>query len=142
MTTKRVDRQLTETVHQSVPFAGHLGLELLEASPQRVMAQIAWAHELCTAGEVLHGGVLMAAADTVAALCAFMNLPEGAVGTTTIEAKTNFLGSVRQGTITFTAEPIHAGRSTVVLQIDAKDEQGRLVGRSIQTQSVLGAGSG
>ena len=83
----------------------------------------------------------MAAADTVAATCAFLNLPEGAVGTTTIEAKTNFLGAVREGRVVFIAEPIHVGRTTIVLQIDARDEGGRLVSRSIQTQAVLRADS-
>jgi 1,4-dihydroxy-2-naphthoyl-CoA hydrolase len=141
MTSREADPQLTETLHATVPFSGQLGLEVVEASARRVIAQTAWAPERCTAGGVLHGGVVMSAADTVAAICAFMNLPEDAVGTTTIEAKTNFLAAVHQGTITFTAEPIHVGRTTIVLQIDARDEEDQLISRSTQTQSVLAAAS-
>src|SRR6266516_839032 len=76
------------TVWSTMPFAGTIGSELLEADASRVLAQVAWDESRCTAGGMLHGGVLMSLADSAAAVCAFLNLPEGANGTTTVESKT------------------------------------------------------
>ena len=84
----------------------------------------------------MHGGVLMALADTVGAWCAFLNLPEGA-GTTTIESKTNFLRAVRGGTVQATARPLHVGRTVVVVDTEFRDDDERLVARVTQTQAVL-----
>jgi uncharacterized protein (TIGR00369 family) len=70
-------------------------------------------------------------------MCAFYNLPEGARGTSTIESKTNFLGAVRAGAVTIEAQPLQVGRTVIVVQTDATDEQGRRVSRSIQTQAVF-----
>lgn len=81
----------------AVPFANELGIELLEATPEIVRARLEWAPELCTLGGLIHGGVLMALADNGGGVCAFLNLPEGAIGTATIESKTNFLRAVRSG---------------------------------------------
>ena len=98
----------------------------------------AWAPEHCTAAGVLHGGYLMTLADAAAATLAFVNLPDGAT-TATIEAKTNFLAAVREGTVTARAELVHRGRTTMVLQVDVRDDTGRLVTRTLQTQAVIGA---
>jgi uncharacterized protein (TIGR00369 family) len=85
---------------------------------------------------VLHGGYLMSLADTTAATLAFLNLPAGAT-TATIEAKTNFLGAIREGSVTARAEPLHVGRTTIVVQVDVTDDAGRLVSRTLQTQAVI-----
>jgi uncharacterized protein (TIGR00369 family) len=120
-----------------MPFAGHIGAELVAAEPKRVVARLPWAAERCTAGGVLHGGALMALADTVGAVCAFLNLPEGA-STTTIESKTNFLRAVREGHVEATAEPVHVGRTIVVVQTDVRDAAGKRVALVTQTQAILG----
>jgi uncharacterized protein (TIGR00369 family) len=78
----------------------------------------------------------MTLADTAAAALAFLNVPEGA-STATIEAKTNFLAAVRKGCVTARAELVHKGRTTIVLQVDVRDDDGRLVSRTLQTQAVI-----
>jgi uncharacterized protein (TIGR00369 family) len=134
-----MDPGLTQQMHDLVPFTAELSLEMVEASPAKVVGRAEWAAERCTAGGVLHGGYLMATVDSVGAMCAVQNLPEGASGTTTIESKTNFFRAVRGGSITITAVPVHAGRTTVVVQTDVTDDAGKLVTRTTQTQAVLRA---
>jgi 1,4-dihydroxy-2-naphthoyl-CoA hydrolase len=102
-----------------------------------VALSMAWAPELCTSGGLLHGGVLMALADSAGAACAFLNLPEGAAGTSTIESGTHFLGRVTEGRVTATARPLHVGRTTIVVETEVRDAGGRLVGKVTQTQAVL-----
>lgn len=121
----------------SIPFAATLGAELLEATPEAVRARVAWDEGRCTAGGMLHGGVLMALADSAGALCAQLNLPPGATSTTTVESKTNFLRAVRRGAITATARPLHAGSRFVVVETDVLDDGDRRVARTTQTQAVL-----
>jgi 1,4-dihydroxy-2-naphthoyl-CoA hydrolase len=121
-----------------MPFAASLGIELGEASAERVTGRMPWAPELCTAGGVLHGGVLMAFADSLAAICASLNLPEGA-STTTTSSSTVFLRGVRDGEVTATAEPLHAGRTTIVVQTALADASGRPVAQVTQSQAVLAA---
>lgn len=120
----------------SIPFAAALGIEIGEVTPQRVTATMAWAAERCTAGGILHGGALMAFADTIGALCAVVNLPPGA-GTSTIESKTNFFRAVRDGIVTATCTPLHVGRTTIVAQTSLTDDRGKLVAQITQTQAVL-----
>jgi 1,4-dihydroxy-2-naphthoyl-CoA hydrolase len=120
----------------AMPFAERLGLRVESASGEEVRGSLAWADELCTAGGVLHGGAVMAAADSLGALCAYLNLPEGAT-TATIESKTNFFRAVRGGSVAFVSSPLHVGRSTIVVQTDVRDEDGRRVALTIQTQTVL-----
>jgi 1,4-dihydroxy-2-naphthoyl-CoA hydrolase len=84
---------------------------------------------------VMHGGALMTLADTCAAACAFVNLPNGAIGTTTIESKTNFLRAVREGAVTATARPLHLGRTLVVLETELATEDGSLAAKVSQTQA-------
>ena len=86
---------------------------------------------------ILHGGVLMAFGDTIGALCAFLNLPAGA-GTATISSSSNMLRPVREGTLTGSARPLHAGRSVISVQTELRDEAGRLVAQVAQAQAVLG----
>jgi 1,4-dihydroxy-2-naphthoyl-CoA hydrolase len=122
----------------AMPFAGTLGIELTEASADSVTGRLAWGPELTTVGGVLHGGALMALADAVGAVCAFLNLPDGAQ-TSTIESKTNFFRAVRDGNVEATATPLHVGRSTIVVQTDIRDAEGRRVALTTQTQAVIPA---
>jgi len=123
-----------------MPFAELLGIELEQASAERVTGRLRWRAELCTAGGVMHGGALMALADTIGAVCAFLNLPPGA-GTTTISSSTNMLRAVRTGEVSAAARPLHAGRSVIVVQTELRDDTGRLVAQITQAQAVLAAGS-
>jgi uncharacterized protein (TIGR00369 family) len=120
-----------------IPFAGTLGIEMLSSAPAEVRGRIAWAESLCTVGGALNGGVIMSLADNTGALCAFLNLPEGSGGTTTIESKTNFLRAVRDGHATAISRPMHVGRRFVVVETDVRDDGERLVARVTQTQAVL-----
>ena len=131
------DPAATASLHASVPFAAHLGIEIVAAAPAEVSGRIAWQESLCTAGGALNGGVIMALADNVGALCAFLNLPTGAAGTTTIESKTNFLRAVRSGNATAIARPLHVGRRIIVVESDVVDDEKRLVARVTQSQAVL-----
>ena len=119
-----------------MPFARDLGIDLREADRNEVRARLAWAEHLCTSGGVMHGGVVMALADTAGALCAFLNLPEGS-STSTIESKTNFFRGVREGTVEAVSRPLHVGRSTIVVQTDLYDAAGKRVAQVTQTQAVL-----
>jgi 1,4-dihydroxy-2-naphthoyl-CoA hydrolase len=120
----------------AVPFAAELGIELASAEAGEVRGALPWAPELCTVEGVLHGGALMAFADTLGAVCAFLNLPEGAT-TTTIESKTNFFRAVRGGRVLGVTRPLHAGRRFIVAQTDLFDDEERLVAQTTQTQAVL-----
>jgi 1,4-dihydroxy-2-naphthoyl-CoA hydrolase len=122
-----------------MPFAAGLGIELDEASPDEVRGRLAWAPERCTAGGAMHGGALMAFADSLGGICAFLNLPDGAQ-TTTVTSTTTFLRAVREGEVTALARPLHAGRAVIAVQTDLRDDEGRLVAQVTQTQAVL-AGS-
>ena len=119
-----------------MPFAELLGIELERAGAEEVVGRMRWREELCTAGGVMHGGALMALADTIGAVCAFLNLPPGA-NTATISSSTNMLRAVRQGEVAATARPLHAGRSVIAVQTELRDERGRLVAQVSQAQAVL-----
>ena len=131
-----MDESLTRLIRDAMPLTAELGFEGVEGGPEVVVLRGAWAPERCTAAGVLHGGYLMTLADTAAGALAFLNLPEGAT-TATIEAKTNFLAAVREGSVTAHAELVHKGRTTIVLQVDVRDDGGRLVSRTLQTQAVI-----
>ena len=113
-----------------------LGIKIVEASPERVVAQLMIRDDLKTVGGALHGGTLMAFADTIGAVATVLNLPAGA-GTTTIESKTNFFAAGRSGTVRAEATPLHRGKRTMVWQTRVTDESGRLLSLTIQTQMVL-----
>jgi uncharacterized protein (TIGR00369 family) len=120
-----------------LPFAELIGIEFIEAMPERVVARMIARAELCTRPAVLHGGAIMAFADTLGAAGTILNLPEGA-GTTTIESKTNFIAAVPLGSrITGEATPLHRGRRTMVWQTRVATEEGKLVAVVTQTQLVL-----
>ncbi|OLC23106.1 MAG: aromatic compound degradation protein PaaI [Actinobacteria bacterium 13_1_20CM_2_65_11] len=119
-----------------MPFASLIGAELVSASPEEVRGRLDWTPERCTTGGVLHGGVLMSLADSIGAYCAALNLPAGA-GTATIESKTNFFRAVREGYVEAVSTPLHVGRTTIVVQTDLLDAQGRRVARVTQTQAII-----
>jgi 1,4-dihydroxy-2-naphthoyl-CoA hydrolase len=118
-----------------IPFARLIGMDLLQVGPELVRGRLEWSPERCTTGDVMHGGALMTLADTCGAVCAFLNLPEGALGTATIESKTNFLRSVREGAITASTRPIHSGRTLIVLDTELAREDGALAAKVTQTQA-------
>jgi len=121
-----------------LPLAGLLGIAFMHAEPQCVVADMVVRDEMCTAGARVHGGTLMAFADTVGAAATYINLPAGAAGTVTVESKTNFLGAAAAGTrLVATATPLHRGRQTQVWQTHIETESGRLVAVVCQTQLVL-----
>jgi len=120
-----------------IPFARTLGLSVVRDDPAEVVVRLEWDPGLCTSGGALHGGVIMALADTAGGICAFRNLSPDAVGTTTIESKTNFLRAVIDGYIIAAARPLHVGRTLIVIESDLSDSRERLIGRVIQSQLVL-----
>jgi uncharacterized protein (TIGR00369 family) len=128
---------LTTQLHELIPFAKSLGVDVLAQGKDEVRARLPWAPERCTAGGVMHGGALMALADTTGAMAAFLNLPDDAAGTTTIESKTNFLRAIRDGYAEAVSRPLHAGRTVVVVETDVLDAAGKLAARVTQTQAVL-----
>lgn len=122
---------------QALPFAALMGVEIVEAAPGRIVAELTVREDLCTRPAVLHGGAIMAFADTLGGLGTFLNLPEGA-GTTTIESKTNFIAAAPLGArVRGEATPLHRGRRTQVWQTRITLSDGRLVALVTQTQLVL-----
>ena len=132
-----MDEELTRLARTSMPFTAEFGLEMEAASPDEVRARVAWEERLCTAGGILHGGALMSLADAAGAYCAFLNLPEGSTGTATIESKTNFFRPVSSGHVEAVSRVLHKGRTTIVVETDLRDADGKHVARVTQTQAIL-----
>jgi uncharacterized protein (TIGR00369 family) len=126
-----------EQIRDTMPFARLIGVGLIEAGPELVRGRMEWSADRCTAGGLLHGGALMALADSCGGVCAFLNLPEGAIATATIESKTNFLRPVREGAVTASTRPLHGGRTLLVLETEIAGEDGGLVAKITQTQSFM-----
>jgi uncharacterized protein (TIGR00369 family) len=127
---------MTEPV-STQPFPRLMGIEILEATREKIRGPLMVRPDLCTSGHILHGGAIMAFADTLGAIGAFLNLPQGA-GTTTIESKTNFIGSAKEGSsVEAQTTPIHVGRRTSVWQTKIIREDGKLVAIVTQSQMVL-----
>jgi uncharacterized protein (TIGR00369 family) len=131
--------ELVDRLNESMlPFGATLGMRFTSADKDRLVAELIVREEICTRPAVLHGGAIMAFADTLGGTATFMNLPEGAGGTTTIESKTNFLGPAPAGTrVIGECTPIHRGRRTQVWQTRITTEAGKLVALVTQTQMVL-----
>lgn len=118
-------------------FPDLLGIEFVEVGPDRVVGSFTVRLDMCTLGEVLHGGAVMALADTLGAVGAFVNLPEGA-RTTTIESKTNFLGAAAAGSrVIGESTPVHRGKLTTVWQTQIKSDSGKLIALVVQTQLII-----
>jgi 1,4-dihydroxy-2-naphthoyl-CoA hydrolase len=121
-----------------MPFARLLGLSVLEATAERVRGELLVRAELCTSQGVMHGGAIMALADSLGAIGAILALPDGAGGTTTIESKTNFLSPAAEGsTVTAETTPVSVGRRISVWQTRIVRPDGRAVALVTQTQLVL-----
>jgi len=132
---------LAESIQQRLKgiFPELLGIRLTEVTPERVLAELTVRPELCTTGEVMHGGAFMAFADTLGAVGTIANLPQGA-RTTTIESKTNFIGAAPVGSrVIGESIPLHRGRTTMVWQTRVSAESGKLLALVTQTQMVLPA---
>ena len=132
-----MSEELTARATAAMPFVTVLGLEMVQADPGLAIGKAPWRAEFCTVGGALHGGYLMGLIDSVAAALTALNLPPDAIGTTTVESKTNFFKAVRSGEVTVSATLVHAGRTTVVVQSDVHDDSDRLICRATQTQLVL-----
>lgn len=127
----------TQLVQSTMPLCAHLGVQGVTATADEVVLTMAWRPELCTIGGLLHGGALMALADSAGAVAAFLNLPDGALGTSTISSSTSFLRGVAAGSVTATSTVLHRGGSTIAVETAVRDDEGRLVAKVTQTQAVL-----
>lgn len=121
----------------SMPFAVAVGVEIEVAGPDEVRGRLPWSPNRCTIGGAIHGGALMTLADSLGAICAFLNLPADAAGTSTIESKTNFFRGARADHVVAVSRPLHVGRTTIVVQTDITDVAGRRVAQVTQTQAVI-----
>ncbi len=131
MTLDQINRNL-------MPFAKLMGIVFTVAGPDEVVAEMPVRDDLCTIPSTLHGGAMMALADSVGAVATVLNLPAGATGTTTIESKTNFLKAVPAGEIvTAICRPVHRGARTMVWTTEIRRADGRLAAIVTQTQMVL-----
>ncbi len=129
---------MSEQIRKHIPFAGLLNIEVVSSEKDRIEARMLVRPELCNPMAGLHGGAAMSLADTLGAMGASMNLPEGANGTTTLESKTNFIGAAKSGeTVVAVCTPLHIGRRTSIWQTKITTESGKTVALVTQTQMVL-----
>lgn len=125
-------------LHSTMPLCATLGIRALSITAESVELELDWNEPLCTSNAMLHGGALMALADAAGGACAFANLPGGAVATSTIESKTNFLRAVTDGTVRAVARPLHVGSTTIVVETEIRRvSDNKLVVKTTQTQAVL-----
>jgi 1,4-dihydroxy-2-naphthoyl-CoA hydrolase len=129
--------ELTAQLHAAMPFTAVLGATALKVGPDEVVLRLDWDATRCTTAGLLHGGALMALADSAGGWCAFLNLPDGATGTATVTSATNFLRPVTGGHVEATARPLNIGRTVIVADTELRDAEGRLAARVTQTQAVL-----
>lgn len=118
-----------------MPYATTLGIQLHQATPALVTGSLAWTPERCTAGGILHGGAIMSLADTIGAVCAYLNLPDRA-STATIDSTTRFYRPLRAGRLHAAARPAHIGRTLIAVTTDLTDDQDRLIAQTSQAQAV------
>src|SRR5579862_9611005 len=120
----------------TMPFAVTVGITIDAAAKDEVKGRLPWAPERCTTAGLTHGGAVMTLADSLGAVCAFLNLPDGA-STSTISSATNFFRGVRDGEVRGTTRPLHVGRTTIVVQSELRDADDKLAALVTQTQAVL-----
>ena len=129
---------MTALVPDMMPFSSSLGLNMIQSEKAGVVAELVVNEALCTTGRIMHGGAVMAVADTLGAIGAFLNLPEGHKTTTTIESKTNFLRSApRDSKVVAECLPLHVGRRMSVWQTTLRNEEDKSIAVVTQTQMVL-----
>ena len=131
------DTAATELIHKQIPLCATLGITADTFQPDEVVLSLDWTPTLCTSNNVLHGGIVMTLADSAAGVCAFLNLPDGAAGTATVESKTNFLAATRSGTLKAHSRPLHVGTRTIVLDTEVRGDDGKLAAKVVQTQAIL-----
>ena len=128
----------TPAISFRIPFADLLGVDIVSATKEQIEARMLVRPDMCNPVAALHGGAIMSFADTLGAVGAWMNLPEGAAGTTTLESKTNFIGIAKSGdTVVAVCTPLHIGRRTSIWQTKITTEAGKTVALVTQTQMVL-----
>ncbi|MFT3810055.1 MAG: PaaI family thioesterase [Micropepsaceae bacterium] len=121
-----------------MPFAKLMGIVFTAATTDEVRAEMPVRDDLCTLPNTLHGGAMMALADSVGAVATVINLPSGAKGTTTLESKTNFLKAAPAGeTVTAICRPVHRGARTMVWTTEIRRADGKLAAIVTQTQMIL-----
>ena len=129
---------MSNGLSDAMPFSRLMGVEIISAEQDRIVGKLVVGPDLCTSGKILHGGAIMAFADALGAIGAFLNLPEGANGTTTVESKTNFLAAAPEGqTVHGEAVPIQIGRRLSVWQTRITRDDGKQVALVTQSQMVL-----
>lgn len=129
---------MSDNLTDFMPFAKLMGVQMEQADKDLVRGKLEVRPEMCTMGNIAHGGALMAFADSLGAVAAFLNLPEGAAGTTTVESKTNFLGGAAEGTVLVAeTQPVHRGRRMSVWQTQINREDGKPVALITQSQLYL-----
>lgn len=133
------DETLAMLKTMPLPFAELLGIEIVSAEPECVVARLVVRKELCTIPDILHGGAMMALADTIGAVATVLNLPKGAT-TTTIESKTNFLAAIPMGDVAeATCTAHHRGGRMMVWETKIRRGDGRLAAVITQSQLVMQA---
>lgn len=120
----------------TMPFAVHAGVVIDEVGADAVVGHVDWAEHLCTIGGILHGGTLMALADSLGAVAAFLRLPEGA-STATVSSNTVLMRPASKGRVTGTARVANAGRRFITVQTELVDEAGKPVSTTTQVQAVI-----
>ena len=149
------DAAATELIHNQIPLCATLNITAETFRPDEVVLSLDWTPTLCTSNNVLHGGIVVTLADSAAGVCAFLNLPDGAEGTATIESKTNFLRpltmgagtarggdgpsgpAIRTGTVKAHSHPLHIGTRTIVVETEVRGDNGKLAAKLLQTQAIL-----
>lgn len=131
-----ISTDLTTYIRQRMPLCETLGIHAEKLDASEVILWLDWSTGLCTSNEMLHGGTVMALADSAGGAAAMANLPEGTVGTSTIESKTNFLGAIRSGQVIAASRSLHFGSSTIVIETEIRNND-KLVAKVTQTQTVL-----
>ena len=129
------ERPGPERFVELMPFSQHSGVRIVAATKDEVVGTLQWTPERCTTGGVMHGGAIMTLADSCAAICAYLNLPDGAEGTATIESSTRFTRALRSGTLTATARPMRVTRTIAFVETEMLDHDGRLVAAVSQIQT-------
>ena len=128
--------KIIQEVHSNL-LPGYLGMQVIKATMEEVVGTLEIKENLCTIGEVVHGGAIMAFADTMGAICAFLNMPSNS-RTTTIESKTNLIRSGKLGeTLTARSKLLNKGRTLMLLYTEVQDSREQLVAVVIQTQFII-----
>jgi uncharacterized protein (TIGR00369 family) len=136
MAEERLNDDELAQLAAAMPFARHAGVVVDSASKQAVAGHLDWAPERCTAGGILHGGVLMTLADSLGAIAAFLHLPAGA-STATVSSNTVMMRPGGKGRVSAVAIVVNAGRRFITVRVDLSDEAGKPISTTTQVQAVL-----